>query len=105
MFYDSQEELSETEEPQSSTSRYDNLFTNLSKEEAERQKKKLSREEAHRKLEESERKRREAKLSEKDKKLKEQEEKRQKDVHDQQQLTFVLHNIIIIIIFRQNSRK
>jgi len=83
-FYDSQEELSETEEatdpkPTSSTSRYGNLFENLNQEEAERQKKKLAREEARKKLEEAELRRRESLLSEKDRKLKEQEERRQKE--------------------------
>jgi len=79
VFYDSQEELSETEKPQSSTSRYDNLLDNLNAEETSRQKKKKDREQALKKLEDQERQRREAKLSEKDKKLKEQAEKRQKE--------------------------
>ena len=81
VFYDSQEELSETEEPQptSSTSRYDNLLDNLNQEETERQKKKKEREETRKKLEAEELKRREDLLSEKDRKLKEQEERRQRE--------------------------
>ncbi|CAG8455373.1 12947_t:CDS:2 [Ambispora gerdemannii] len=52
-FFDSIEELGETKEnkPNSSTSRYDNLFANLSQEEAERQRKKLEREAAQQEAE------------------------------------------------------
>nr|CAG8530704.1 2851_t:CDS:2 [Entrophospora candida] len=63
----------------STSSRYDNLFANLNKEEAERKKKKLEREEAQKKLQEAERLRRQEKLSEKDKKLKEDEERRKQE--------------------------
>jgi len=69
----------EKEQSQSTSSRYDDLFANLNKEEAERKRKKLEREEAQKKLEEQERKRREERLSEKDRKLKEDEERRAKE--------------------------
>ncbi|KLL05415.1 MAG: hypothetical protein MRERV_1c103 [Mycoplasmataceae bacterium RV_VA103A] len=86
VFYDSKEELENQESEKTaeqtntpSTSRYDDLLSNLDKEEAERQRKKLEREEARKKLEEAELKRREEKLSEKDRKLKEQEEQRKRE--------------------------
>ncbi|CAG8593312.1 7108_t:CDS:2 [Paraglomus brasilianum] len=63
----------------STSSRYDDLLANLSQEEAERQRKKLERQAAQKKLEEAERKRREEKLAEKDQKLKENEERRAKE--------------------------
>jgi len=57
------------DQPPSETSRYDDLLTNLSQEEAEHQRKKQAREQARKKLEEQEFARRQATLSAKDKKL------------------------------------
>ncbi|CAH1756985.1 6480_t:CDS:2 [Entrophospora sp. SA101] len=70
---------SQAKESKQSSSRYDNLFANLSKEEAERERKKLEREQARKKLEDQERQRRKAKLSDKDRKLQEDAERRQKE--------------------------
>jgi DNA repair exonuclease SbcCD ATPase subunit len=61
------------------TSRYDDLLSNLNKEDSERNKKKNERQVAKNKFEEAERTRREQKLIDKDQKLKEDEEKRQQE--------------------------
>jgi outer membrane murein-binding lipoprotein Lpp len=67
------------EEPSTSTSRYDDLLSNLNKEDSERTRKKEERKAAKNKFEEAERQRREQKLIDKDQKLKEDEEKRQQE--------------------------
>ncbi|CAI2185135.1 13962_t:CDS:2 [Funneliformis geosporum] len=76
-------ETTKNPEPSQSSSstanKYDDLLSGLSAEEAERQRKKLERDEFRRKLEESELVRRQSKLSEKDRKLKEDQERRQQE--------------------------
>lgn len=69
----------------SSSSRYDNLFANLSSEDAERQRKKLEREEAKKKLDEAEFARQQTNLSEKDRKLQEQATRREQEKALQEQ--------------------